>query len=174
MDEAVFALGSQTVDLAGQLYGSIYHPYVRQAVSYRAYDESGKAIPNTAGAEGAADTGGGGAGAYLRREFLDTAAFQTAQLGADGKAVLSVKLPDNVTSWRVTALAVTPDLKAGSVASRAVATQPFYLNAVVTDSYLAGDDLSMSVTAAAPASSRGTPSPTRRSSLMGRARRSTG
>ena len=148
VDEAVFALGSQTVDLAGQLYGSIYHPYVRQAVSYRAYDESGKAIPNTAGAEGAADTGGGGAGAYLRREFLDTAAFQTAQLGADGKAVLSVKLPDNVTSWRVTALAVTPDLKAGSVASRAVATQPFYLNAVVTDSYLAGDDLSMSVTAA--------------------------
>lgn len=53
-----------------------------------------------------------------------------------------------MTSWRVTALAVTPDLKAGSVASRAVATQPFYLNAVVTDSYLAGDDLSMSVTAA--------------------------
>ena len=148
VDEAVFALAGQTVDLAGQLYGSIYHPYVRQAVSYRAYDESGKAVPNTAAAEGAADTGGGGGGAYLRREFLDTAAFQTAQLGADGKAVLSVKLPDNVTSWRITALAVTPDLKAGNVASRAVATLPFHLTAVVTDSYLAGDDLSMSVAAA--------------------------
>lgn len=148
VDEAVFALAGQTVDLAGQLYGSIYHPYVLQAVSYRAYDESGKAIPNTAAAEGAADTGGGGGGAYLRREFLDTAAFQTVQLGADGKAVLQVKLPDNVTSWRVTALAVTSDLLAGNTASRAVATQPFYLNAVVTGSYLAGDDLSMSVTAA--------------------------
>lgn len=174
MDEAVFALGSQTVDLAGQLYGSIYHPYVRQAVSYRAYDESGKAIPNTAGAEGAADTGGGGAGAYLRREFLDTAAFQTAQLGADGKAVLSVKLPDNVTSWRVTALAVTPDLKAA--ASPPGGGDTALLPERRRDRQLprGGRPLDVGDRRGHRHPSRGTPSPTRRSSLMGRARRSTG
>lgn len=150
VDEAVFSLCSQSVDLAGQLYGSIYAPYLRQAASYRSYDL--KEIPNTP--EGASDTGGG-ADAYLRKTFVDTADFQTVALGADGKGTVTLKLPDNVTSWRITALSVTSDLKAGNVASQAVATLPFYLNAVVTDSYLTGDDLSMSVCAAGAGISSG-------------------
>ncbi len=43
-----------------------------------------------------------------RREFLETAAFLPAVVtGEDGKARVAVKLPDNVTRWRITARGLT-------------------------------------------------------------------
>ena len=144
VDEAVFAIAGQEIDLAAQIYGSIYHPSVEQGVSYSEYalDE---ANPATAGGVG---TGGGGDGVtQVREEFVDTASFQTVVVDATGKAAVEVKLPDNITSWRVTACAVTSDplVKAGSGVSNAVATLPFYLQVLHSDSYLEGDDVSMTL-----------------------------
>src|SRR5260370_19149437 len=51
----------------------------------------------------------------IRREFKDTAFWQPDVVtGADGKATVSFKLPDNLTTWRATARAVTVDTPVGS------------------------------------------------------------
>ncbi|MEN9265586.1 MAG: MG2 domain-containing protein [Thermostichales cyanobacterium BF4_bins_65] len=51
----------------------------------------------------------------IRQDFRDTAAwFPNLVTNAQGIAQVSVKLPDNLTSWRLTAHAVTPDTQVGS------------------------------------------------------------
>ena len=77
----------------------------------------------------------------LREDFADTALFKTAKADENGQATVTFELPDNVTSWRITALAVTNDLKAGDTAELAAATLPFYLSPLYTDTYLEGDDV---------------------------------
>ena len=51
----------------------------------------------------------------IRKDFKDTAFWQPDVVtGADGKATVEVKLPDNLTTWRATARAVTADTRVGS------------------------------------------------------------
>ncbi|MBK7600600.1 MAG: hypothetical protein IPJ07_19640 [Acidobacteria bacterium] len=51
----------------------------------------------------------------IRKEFKDTAFWQPDVVtGADGKATVKLTLPDNLTTWRATARAVSADLKVGS------------------------------------------------------------
>ncbi len=83
-----------------------------------------------AGPRGGAKKNGGGAGggrqaaARVRRTFADTA-FWTAHVvtGADGKAVVEVGLPDNLTTWRATVRGATRDTLVGSAEAEATATQ---------------------------------------------------
>ena len=62
--------------------------------------------------------GGKGAGDNLeaydifRDDFRDTAFFKPLQSDQDGSASLSFTLPDNITSWRITTLAVGNNLYA--------------------------------------------------------------
>jgi uncharacterized protein YfaS (alpha-2-macroglobulin family) len=52
--------------------------------------------------------------AVVRKEFKDTAFWQAAAVtGADGRATMKFRLPDNLTTWRATALGVTADTKVG-------------------------------------------------------------
>ncbi|XDD50437.1 alpha-2-macroglobulin [Leptospira sp. WS92.C1] len=49
-----------------------------------------------------------------RDRFKDTSFWNAkVKTASDGTAVVSFVLPDNITSWRVTAIAVTPDTKVG-------------------------------------------------------------
>lgn len=81
-----------------------------------------------------AEKGGG-----FRSEFLDTAHFETKSLSG-GKANFEFKLPDNITSWRVTASAFEPDkIFAGQKTKLLAATLPFFTDAVISQIYLAGD-----------------------------------
>ena len=51
----------------------------------------------------------------VRKNFPDTAFWQPDVVtGADGKASVKFILPDNLTTWRGTARAVSPDLRVGS------------------------------------------------------------
>lgn len=51
----------------------------------------------------------------VRRDFKDTAFWDAAvKTDASGKAVVTFKWPDNLTTWRATARAVTRDTKVGS------------------------------------------------------------
>ncbi|MCI0659832.1 MAG: MG2 domain-containing protein, partial [Acidobacteria bacterium] len=53
--------------------------------------------------------------AVIRKEFKDTAFWQPDVVtGPDGKASVKFILPDNLTTWRGTARAVSPDLRVGS------------------------------------------------------------
>lgn len=58
----------------------------------------------------------------IRKEFKDTAFWQAdVTTGADGKATVQFKLPDNLTTWRATARAVTSDTRVGSFVQKVVA-----------------------------------------------------
>lgn len=58
----------------------------------------------------------------IRREFKDTAFWQPdAVTGGDGRATISFKLPDNLTTWRATARAVTADTRVGSAVQKTIA-----------------------------------------------------
>lgn len=157
VDEAVFDVSAQTVDLAGQIYRDIYYPDIVTSVTLAApkdgeasaddmvyesaMDEAGKA-PANMGAP--MNTGGGGS--MTRSVFADTAAFRVVPL-TDGVGKVTLVLPHNITAWRITAAAVTPKLQAGDTLTTARATQPFYLLPIVSDSYLVGDDVTVSVLA---------------------------
>lgn len=139
VDEAIFAMADQKVALAEQLYEAVFYPNLAQKVSYTEYDLANASMD--AGGKG----GGGGEGTPIRQEFVDTAAFQTVTLDAMGKATLKVVLPDNMTSWRLTAAAVTSDLKAGDTFRNTIVTQPFYVQPLLTETYLEGDDIAAAI-----------------------------
>lgn len=62
----------------------------------------------------------------LRRRFLDTAHWVPAvQTDAQGKATVTVVLPDNLTTWRATAIAHTKETKLGRTTHKIVATKDF-------------------------------------------------
>jgi hypothetical protein len=85
---------------------------------------------------GGAEGGGGGGG---RSDFKDTALFTEVTTGANGKGTAKFKLPDNLTSWRVAALGVTDDLAAGSGSGAVPVSLPAFVDATLSDSYLASD-----------------------------------
>lgn len=152
VDEAVFSLSEQRVDLAGQLYADIYYPDIVLSATEGGYGKKAPANMSAAKEEMAADAGGGDGG--VRSVFADTADFQTVEV-QNGRAQVTLKLPDNVTAWRVTAAAVTADLQAGDGITKAVSTLPFYLRPIVSETYLAGDDISVSALAVGTALSGG-------------------
>ncbi len=72
-----------------------------------------------------ADKGGPGkayAATEIRSNFADTMLWKMVTTGVDGKAIVEVDIPDNLTTWRATARAVTSDSRFGqqvnSVVSR--------------------------------------------------------
>jgi hypothetical protein len=74
-------------------------------------------------------TGGGGGGAALvepalRKHFADTAAFFPAlATDASGKAEASFRAPDNLTTWKINAWAVTKETRVGQASTSAVTTK---------------------------------------------------
>lgn len=65
---------------------------------------------------GGAEKGGGGTGDRgqgARRVFKDVAATGLVTLDAEGKGTVEVAFPDQLTSWRVTAIALASDVRAG-------------------------------------------------------------
>lgn len=139
VDEAIFDVTPQNVDLVGQIYATVFRPDIQEMVSYTEYDLKADAMSGGMGG------GGGEGGGPPRDKFLDTALFQRALTDENGKVSLEVTLPDNVTKWRITAVGITADLKAGDNLNHTIATLPFYLQPLMTDSYLEGDDLAVSV-----------------------------
>jgi alpha-2-macroglobulin len=65
----------------------------------------------------------------IRKDFKDTAYWQPDVVtGGDGKATVKLdKLPDNLTTWRATARAVTADLKVGSHINKVLARKNLIL-----------------------------------------------
>ncbi len=97
VDEAVYAISKELAPNIGRFfYGHRPNP-VRTAYSFPSRYLGG------ADKDGEDDAGGG-----VRRDFKDTA-FWKAVVRTDraGKATVAVPLPDNLTTWRLTARAVT-------------------------------------------------------------------
>lgn len=91
--------------------------------------------------------GGGGGGAPeetspVRRNFQDTAFWKADVVtGADGKATVSVNLPDNLTTWNLTAKGVTKETLVGTGKLDILETKPLLVRPVVPRFFVPGDSV---------------------------------
>ena len=103
------------------------------------------ALVSGAGMGSGGGKGGGELGVVtVRREFPDTAFWQADLLtNQDGKATVSVKLPDNLTTWRLDARAVTKDTYAGQATLDLLTTKPLMVEPMTPRFFVAGDQVSL-------------------------------
>lgn len=138
VDESYFAISPQYVNLLSGLYNPIVSSgIISDYVSYRSADDSGNPMAE----------GGEGGDMYVRNDFKDSALFKSIVSGSDGKAEVSFKLPDNLTSWRVTYQAVTGELYAGSGKMNVSSKLPFFVSTIFNKSFITADTPSMLVRA---------------------------
>jgi alpha-2-macroglobulin len=98
--------------------------------------------------QGAGSGGGKGEGdlgvVEVRQDFPDTAFWQAdVRTGADGKAQVSVRLPDNLTTWRMDARAVTQDTRVGQTIADLVSSKPLLLRPQTPRFLVAGDKVTL-------------------------------
>jgi uncharacterized protein YfaS (alpha-2-macroglobulin family) len=88
------------------------------------------------------DKGGGGAEAApgVRTDFPDTTYWNPSLVtGADGTAQVTVTLPDSLTTWRMSARALTADTRVGQATSDIIATKPLFARPALPRFLTAGD-----------------------------------
>ena len=81
----------------------------------------------------------------IRREFKDTAFWQADVVtGGDGKATVQFKLPDNLTTWRATARAVTADTRVGSAVQKVLSRKDVIMRLEMPRFLTEGDTVTIS------------------------------
>lgn len=89
--------------------------------------------------------GGGGEGESLgiisaRQNFKDTAWFDAHVLtDENGKAQVTVTLPENLTTWKADVRAVTPDSKVGQTTGDLLSTKPLFIELQTPRFFVNGD-----------------------------------
>lgn len=126
VDEAIYSMMDQHVDLLNSLYSDYINMYLHTRKSH--YHP---------GFGGGAEQGGEGEG--YRKDFNDTILFITLETNEEGKAETKFKLPDNLTSWRVTYQALTDGIEAGSGTAQIPVKLPFFVEVLTNSTYLQGD-----------------------------------
>jgi len=161
VDEALYSLADYSVNTLISLYAGIGDGLRISTATHGTYASAPEKEMNnlmyaTADEGGmmymmAAMAGdGGGPGAeepYLRELFKDTAFFGAARTNAQGEAAFTFKLPDNITSWRLTASGVSDDLYAGNGVINIAVTNPMFINYALNDEFLIGDVPAVGVSA---------------------------
>ncbi|MGI6776220.1 MAG: alpha-2-macroglobulin family protein, partial [Patescibacteria group bacterium] len=66
------------------------------------------------------------------------------QTGNDGRAQISFKLPDNLTTWVISALGATADTKAGQSTSEVVVSKEVVIRPVLPNILREGDQIFLS------------------------------
>jgi hypothetical protein len=74
-----------------------------------------------------------------REFFVDTATFTQVTTGRDGRGETTFKLPDNLTSWRITVQGISIDLGVGVSVTKLPVRLPAFVDFTVAKSYLLGD-----------------------------------
>lgn len=138
VDEAAFAMAPQDADILDGLYGYIWYPSATGRSSYISHEAD----------NGFAGEKGGGGESGTRREFMDTAYFGEAVTDANGTATFTVKLPDNLTTWRATLFSLydTSDdkLLAGTELLPVVVSRDMIITPITQTTYTEGDDIAVS------------------------------
>ena len=141
VDEGVLALtGEHTPNPLTTLYAAIARG-VEETVLMQAL------VRRRAG-ELKGDAGGGGGERGLTRTNLrDVALWQAAlQLPADGKVRHSFTLPDNLTTWRIMAVAIDGPGDFGSGDAQVEAAKPLMLQPALPRSVAVGDEVELTAT----------------------------
>lgn len=99
-------------------------------------------------------TGGMGAEVTIRKDFRDNPVFVQVPLDGKQEVKYSFTVPDNITEWRLTAIACDPcveggaasvtDVKLGFTVSDVVTSLPFFVSAECNGLFLAGDEIVVS------------------------------
>jgi len=133
VDEKLFTIGAaETEDPLRELYAGLADGVLGTYRSHR----------DPVGQPEGGDTGGGGDD---RDDFRDSLLFKAITTGADGRGSTSFHLSDDLTSWRVTASAVTARLQAGVGSVLVPVGLPFFVDASVAPEYLTADRPSIAV-----------------------------
>jgi alpha-2-macroglobulin len=114
VDEAIYALAKDNPKAIRDAFYPRRWNLVRTSFSYelRYLGDADK---------GAADIG-------LRRRFLDTAHWApSVRTDASGRATVTVTLPDNLTTWRATAIAHTTDTRVGFATDTILVAKDFFV-----------------------------------------------
>jgi len=134
IDEAYFSISEQYVDTLYGLYGpAVSSGLISDYFSYKDMYATGSPMAE----------GGEGGDMYVRKDFKDSALFTAVASGADGKAETSFKLPDNLTSWRITYQGITDDLKAGNGKVNISSKLPFFVDTIFNKAFITGDSPSI-------------------------------
>ena len=109
-----------------------------QTVSLDRINQLGGANPRAPGGKGGG--GGGGTPGETRRFFPDTA-YWNPSLRTDetGQASVTVQLPDNLTTWRLTAKAATQATQVGDATQDIVAAKDLLVRPVTPRFFVVGD-----------------------------------
>ncbi|MBR2454245.1 MAG: Ig-like domain-containing protein [Clostridia bacterium] len=163
-DEACFALGDQTVNVLEALYSSgtriprsarnnyysLFYAYsYPYYYFYKELTTEADSALNAAPGEAMDDTSESTDGVRVRKDFADNPVYELIT-SENGTASFTFTAPDNITSWRITALAVNiseaenGQVLAGNSASNIIATLPFFINAGTLSTYVEGDDITAS------------------------------
>ena len=93
--------------------------------------------------KGANQGGDGGSDFAVRDVFKYVAYFNPSlKLDKNGEGSFEMKLPDNLTGWRVIAAAVTPERFAGMAQARVTVSLPLEVRALTPNNVRSGDDFS--------------------------------
>ncbi|TAL11700.1 MAG: hypothetical protein EPO00_03035, partial [Chloroflexota bacterium] len=114
------------IDALGTLLNPVSDGLLQSATSH--------AVPRGDILDGCGDTGGGG-----RDDFRDSALFRLVSTNADGRATVSFPLPDDITSWHVSASAIDGQLRAGDGSVLVPVGLPFFADAILAPEFLVGD-----------------------------------
>jgi uncharacterized protein YfaS (alpha-2-macroglobulin family) len=88
--------------------------------------------------------GGGGSSVSVRHDFPDTAFWAPAiRTDASGVAHVDVRLPDTLTTWRLSAVAVTTDTRVGTGASEVVSAKPLLIRPLAPRFLIGGDSVTV-------------------------------
>jgi len=130
VDEAFFAVQNQNVNTLYSLYEyKISSGEITNYISYKEFN------PNTfGGAEG-----GEGGDIAIRSNLKDNAFFDCVKTDSDGKASISFKLPDNLTSWRITYQTISDDLQAANGKININTKLPFFVDVIFNKIFMEND-----------------------------------
>ncbi len=187
VDEACFALGDHGASYSdyfrfsgGNRYWGSSHVYMPQILRdsrhsllsilqmipvYRYSDDLKAEVEEAPAEDGAAPVTGGGSPedpVYVREQFANTAAFMQITLDENGIGTTEITVPDNITSWRLTAIGFsgtgesggdhfTSGIRCGTDSSETVCTLPFFLNVTLPDLILSRDEAAFSARTAGTA-----------------------
>jgi uncharacterized protein YfaS (alpha-2-macroglobulin family) len=143
VDEAIFSLSDE---LSGPVFDAFYHERGSRVSTFDSMALERWLVND--GCWGGCRGGGGGDGygpGNPRSNFPDTAAWiPEIRTDANGEAVVTFTLPDNLTSWRLTAKAVTTDTQVGETFVNIVTKQEIIVRPLLPRTLTAGDQVEVS------------------------------
>ncbi|MCB0036334.1 MAG: hypothetical protein KDE51_20020, partial [Anaerolineales bacterium] len=138
VDEALYALSE---DLSEPMFESFYYDRNNIVTTYNSLRPSRELWGGGMG-------GGGGDGGYEgapRSDFPDTAAwFPRLLTDANGEAQVTLTIPDNLTTWRLTGKATTADTQVGESITNFIVSKEIIVRPLLPRTLTAGDEILLS------------------------------